>query len=116
MSFNKPPKKLTSSKNAAKAGMPHKYKTEMCRNVMQGKECQFGKNCNYAHSEKELRQDIEEDNKTEQISSPSLFPAKSQDLRLSETNTKTEEFIFKPSYELYADEPEWIKKLKFDQK
>ena len=30
-----------------------KYKTEMCRNVLETGYCRFGHNCHYAHSEEE---------------------------------------------------------------
>jgi len=34
---------------------PHKYKTVMCKNFLSGTPCPFGKNCNYAHGEEQLK-------------------------------------------------------------
>lgn len=31
--------------------MPHRYKTQMCKNFENGNSCQFGQRCNYAHGE-----------------------------------------------------------------
>eukprot|EP00956_Cyclotella_meneghiniana_P035572 scaffold116131_cov76-Cyclotella_meneghiniana.AAC.1 len=36
------------------ANRPAGYKTEMCRNVVAGRCCNYGRNCNYAHSHGEL--------------------------------------------------------------
>ena len=33
-----------------------KYKTEMCRNILAGRTCKYGKNCQFAHSKKELQE------------------------------------------------------------
>ena len=52
-------KRQAPTKTSAKAGMPHKYKTIMCKNVENGVDCPFGKSCNYAHSASELRADLE---------------------------------------------------------
>ena len=35
--------------------LPHKYKTQMCKNFISGNPCPFGKNCNYAHGEEQLK-------------------------------------------------------------
>ena len=53
-------KKPKQSTRGAKTGepmtvLPHKFKTQMCRNFANGLTCPFGKNCNYAHGEEQLK-------------------------------------------------------------
>ena len=40
---------------------PKKYKTEMCKNLIESGYCRFGANCHYAHGEEERRAASAED-------------------------------------------------------
>ena len=48
-------KKAGNDSQSVQKPLPHRYKTEMCKNWAAGKTCTFGKNCNYAHGQGQLK-------------------------------------------------------------
>lgn len=72
--YSRTTKRQAPTKTSAKTGMPHKYKTIMCKNVENGVDCPFGKSCNYAHSASELREDLEAQNNASLLKSEPVEP------------------------------------------
>ena len=46
--------KSLKSVAAKPKALPHRYKTQMCKMFAEGKKCEFGQNCNFAHGEHQL--------------------------------------------------------------
>ena len=40
---------------------PHKFKTVLCKNYSRGLSCPFGKKCNFAHGQEQLKKFNDED-------------------------------------------------------
>ena len=114
--YSRPLKRQTTTKTTAKSGMPHKYKTMMCKNVEKGVDCPFGKNCNYAHSASELRADSEADKQSSLLKSELVETetvAQEHNQTRSGANLKTEKAGLIREQEIFTCEPDWVKNLKY---
>jgi len=80
---------------------PHKYKTVMCKNFLSGTPCPFGKNCNYAHGEEQLK-------KFSQLRQIEQAPKMQEIVKVEEPKFQPEAPIFKSSKTGSLD---WASKL-----
>ena len=90
--------------------LPHRYKTQMCKNFQNGNSCPFGQRCNYAHGESQLEKYLE---LAEQYYEKEGLEAEEEyDQENFSSASNNEDNLPEKSYSDDSNvKPDWVKKL-----